>query len=814
MFFRKHLVYEAEWSYVEFDNYKLVCASHGGPLALFRDVEKPMLLGAGTLPLSAVHIFSSSGEKRCIINISKMEGMAGLFWTTGLELLCVLDHGYVQRYNLAGEIITDGGFFLGSVAKEQKIVQVYGGKNALVARTSKDRFVLVKDVADPMAKVLPHTEFLQPLASVQLLETTDGYATRVELMVAVGNSVVVIDEYGAEDQLLNLPNPIESMSLSPNGQLLAILDTEGWIRVLSTDLTKHLSAFETGVTRSPRQMAWCGLDAVLLDCMDSLLLIGPYGDSIRYPYEDLVFLKQEIDGARLFSSSKVEFIGRVPTASQSIFQIGSVAPGALLYDAKRYFDEKSIKADENMREIGEENLPIAIKHCIEAGLSEWEPTEQQTLLQAAAYGLAYYKSKSLDPDILKDACQSLRVLNAIREADIGFLITYPQLVQLGMPRILTWLAKSRQHLLALRIAQMIGSGAQDVVLDWALSKIRSEISNGLSDDVLYEALFPKLKSCVGIPIAHIAQYAHTSGRPKLATRILEIESSPSQYVPLYLKLGEDVRALEKSIDSGDEDLIYLCLFHMLKNWQLKDFLKVVIDHPHARDLFISHCRTNEPDLLETTYLYMNKPEGIADACVEQALSRNSGQTLPRSPLPATPQLMERAAKAFTQNKSCLVESKTADDAAKLLRQQLDLENSLSGVTLKGLSLSMTISQLLIVGHEKAALRLKSDFRLTERAFLTIKAASFAETKNWEQLLILARNKRPPLPHDYLVNLAANSGNGGAPRQVLEGLIQCVPDPRQRAEIFSQYNFKSEAEAILQQDKDNEFITRLFAKMGT
>lgn len=814
MFFRKHQVYEAEWSYVEFDNYKLVCASHGGPLALFRDMDKPMLLGAGTMPLSAVHIFSSSGEKRCIINISKMERMAGLFWTTGLELLCVLDHGYVHKYNIAGDNIAEGGFFLGSLAKEQKVVQVYGGENAMVARTSKNRFVMVKDVTEPMAKILPDTEFLQPPACVQLLETTDGYSVRVEVLVAVGNSVVVIDEYGAEDQLLNLPQPVEDMSISPNGQLIAILDTSGWIRVLSTDFTKHLSAFETGVAASPRLMTWCGLDAVLLDCKDSLLLIGPYGDSIRYPYEDLVFLKQEIDGARVFSSSKVEFIGRVPTASQNIFQIGSVAPSALLYDAKRYFDEKSIKADENMREIGEEKLPLAIKHCIEAGLSEWEPIHQQALLQAAAYGLAYYKSKSLDPDTLKNACQSLRVLNAVREAHIGFLITYPQLVQLGMPMLLTWLAKSKQHLLALRIAQMIGSGAQDVVLDWALTKIRSEISNGLSDDVLYGALSPKLRSCVGIPIAHIAQYAHSSGRPKLATRILEIESSPSRYVPLYLKLGEDVRALEKSIDSGDEDLIYLCLFHMLKNWQLKDFLRVVVDHPHARDLFLSHCRANEPELLETAHLYMNRPEGIADACIEQVLSRNSGEAVLKGPLPATPQLMERAAKAYSQSRNCLVESKSAEEAAKLLRQQLDLESSLGGVTLKGLSLSQTISQLIVSGHEKSALKLKSEFRLTERAFLTIKAASLAETKNWEQLLALAGNKRLPLPHDYLVNLAACSGNGGAPRHVLEGLIQCVPDARQRAEIFSQYNFSTQAEAILQQDKDSEFITRLFAKMGT
>ena len=59
-------------------------------------------------------------------------------------------------------------------------------------------------------------------------------------------------------------------------------------------------------------------------------------------------------------------------------------------------------------------------------------------------------------------CRNLRVLNALRSSDVGLPLTHTQVEALTMPVLVSRLVNSRRHLLALRIAEMLGLGA-DVV---------------------------------------------------------------------------------------------------------------------------------------------------------------------------------------------------------------------------------------------------------------------------------------------------------------------------------------------------------------
>lgn len=93
----------------------------------------------------------------------------------------------------------------------------------------------------------------------------------------------------------------------------------------------------------PQQMAWCGMDSVLLYWDDELMMVGPLGDPVRYFYDEPVILIPECDGVRILSNTSMEFLQRVPDSTVSIFKIGSTSPAALLFDALDHFDRRSAK---------------------------------------------------------------------------------------------------------------------------------------------------------------------------------------------------------------------------------------------------------------------------------------------------------------------------------------------------------------------------------------------------------------------------------------------------------------------------------------
>ena len=62
---------------------------------------------------------------------------------------------------------------------------------------------------------------------------------------------------------------------------------------------------------------------MLLYWDDMLLIVGPYGEPVRYLYDEPIILIPECDGARILSNLNMEFLQRVPASTESIFMIGS-----------------------------------------------------------------------------------------------------------------------------------------------------------------------------------------------------------------------------------------------------------------------------------------------------------------------------------------------------------------------------------------------------------------------------------------------------------------------------------------------------------
>ncbi|KAK2169318.1 hypothetical protein LSH36_11g09017 [Paralvinella palmiformis] len=93
----------------------------------------------------------------------------------------------------------------------------------------------------------------------------------------------------------------------------------------------------TGHVEAYIEMATCGTGAIVGYWENILLMVGPQKDWIKYSYETPIFLVPEIDGLRIIGHFQHEILQGVPGVVEEIFKIGSMAPGAMLYDAYKEF---------------------------------------------------------------------------------------------------------------------------------------------------------------------------------------------------------------------------------------------------------------------------------------------------------------------------------------------------------------------------------------------------------------------------------------------------------------------------------------------
>ncbi|KAI6069782.1 Vacuolar protein sorting-associated protein 16-like protein [Aix galericulata] len=191
---------------------------------------------------------------------------------------------------------------------------------------------------------------------------------------------------------------------------------------------------------------------------------GSLSGEHRFVLDEDSYLVPELDGVRILSRTSHEFLHEIPEASQEIFKIASMAPGALLLEAQKEYEvwhtallhacllpqpggaalvqtstapvvgrgrpgspsvKESQKADEYLREIKDQKLlPEAVSQCIEAAGYEHEPETQKSLLRAASFGKCFIDK--FPPESFVRMCQDLRVLNAIRDYQIGIPLTFTQ----------------------------------------------------------------------------------------------------------------------------------------------------------------------------------------------------------------------------------------------------------------------------------------------------------------------------------------------------------------------------------------------------
>ena len=102
----------------------------------------------------------------------------------------------------------------------------------------------------------------------------------VEVLLAFEQTIYVVDVSEAEDRVL--PNgPFKYISVSPNGRFVTLYTEDGMVWVITSDFQNKIGEHESKAKTPPKDVQWCGNDAVILAWEDEVLLMGPNGAILR-----------------------------------------------------------------------------------------------------------------------------------------------------------------------------------------------------------------------------------------------------------------------------------------------------------------------------------------------------------------------------------------------------------------------------------------------------------------------------------------------------------------------------------------------------
>jgi hypothetical protein len=653
-------------------------------------------------------------------------------------------------YGLQGDFVP---FTLGHDADTLGVVACRFYSTGFVALLGNNHLISVASYTEPRPKLLaiPPTE---PVVSWSIIPPAYSLSRSVEVILAIGSTLYVVDATEAEDRNFDA-GPFRHISVSPRAEFLAFYTEDGKVWVVSGDWSEKLSEYDSRVKTVPKDMQWCGSNAVALAWEDEIHLIGPKSAAAKFYYDSWVHLLPDVDGIRLLTNDVCEFIQKVPDEAVEVFRLGSDSPAANLLEAASLLEQKSPKADDLIQLI-RPSLADAVDTCIKAAAHEYQIHWQKALLKAASYGksvLDLYPS-----DDFVDTCDTLRVLNAVRFYEIGLPLSYDQYRRMTPEKLIERLTNRNEYLLALRVAEYLHLPASHIHGHWAQQKVR--ISTDSEEDIC-SLIVKKLHGKPGVSFEEIARAAYDEGRVRLATELLNYEPRAGKQVPLLLNMKEDNIALDKAIESGDTDLVYHVLLHLRKKLPLASFFRVINSRPVATALVESSAWDQDRELLKDLFYQDDRRLDGSNLLLSEALS----QTDPH----AATEKLKLASKYLQDSRdtTAVFQKQAIDDAAKLLRLQETYEKDLgareaapgtNSPSLIGLSAHDTMFQLIRQGHYKRAQKVQSEFKITDKAYTYVRLRALVAARHWTELEESAKQKKSPIGWEPFFNEVLAAGN--------------------------------------------------------
>ncbi|CAG0912360.1 unnamed protein product [Notodromas monacha] len=456
----------------------------------------------------------------------------------------------------------------------------------------------------------------------------------------------------------------------------------------------------------------------------------------------------EMDCVRIYTPASHEILQQVPKDTVKAFRIGSMSPGAILIEASKEFE-----------------LYVFYNE------------------RAAKLGLSFIDGR--DPKDFVNACQTIRLLNALRDPKIAMPLTYEQYITQGLKVVLDRLVLRRHHLLAIRIAQFLLSkrgwfsplNAVDplaggrypeadeavgrILVNWAVYKIKQ---THLDAEEIARSIARKLDLSPCISYADIADKALDCGKKPLAIKLLKLEVSAARAVPLLLKLDEDEEALKQSVASGDTDLVYIVLLRLLDKRQLGDFQMMIRSYPVAQSLYLKYCGLVSIEKLRDMYEQEDNFVGQAICRIKESYRSQRSDGKLAVLMSAVDQFKHAANRAGAVAPSSVTTSSSlgggiewsqshmkhwatlTQEQVTLLKHQISLEEVLgnrTGVDFLHDSLTETLLKLLKLNELKLAEKLRLEFKVSDDKFFWLRLSSHAEKNEWFEIDKLARMKKHP-----------------------------------------------------------------------
>ncbi|GAA6015045.1 hypothetical protein JCM11491_001639 [Sporobolomyces phaffii] len=844
-FYRKLELYSlvaSDLASIDLSDYLVAAAQHGGPIAMMRDPSKPVLLQQA-IPSHAdrykVTVYSTAGTLLQTVKWDSPSKIVQLGWTAQEQLVILTQDGTFRLYPLTPSATgLDSSYTQHSVlssdseAGDTSVLQakIYG--DGMVVLTQDLEFLEVKgwsrtstsgdDTGGGGSSGKGRVVRLAPVPQLTtvpecwcVVPSSVTSSRGTEVLISTGQTILRLDEIEVQDQSVTR-GPFRSIVPSPSGRFLALLTSASELWVTSLDFSRSLSEFSLvdqapgEPARDPRRIEWCGSNSVVVAWERTVVMVGPFGETLKYFYADPVELIGEVDGTRILSSETCDFLQIVPQSSQAIFLPGSTSPSAILFEASQLFNQRSPKADEYIRSIRGE-LHTAVDGCIDAASREWDVEWQKKLLQAAAFGKSFLEVYNPQPFV--EASRTLRILHALRDYKVGIPLTFDQYTSRPPAHLIARLNSRSHHLLALRISASLGLSPSPVLRHWAQRLIASSSPSNSSnahglpprtDQEICTQIVDKLSSLsqklpppstapaslnsvqqpatttattIELSSADIALTAFNLGRTRLAELLVERESRSDKRVHMLNKMGQVEPALRHAEQSGDPDLVYSVLLPMLSTRPPGEIFRILPSLPLSTSLLELYAHDVDQKLLRDFYYVDDRR--WQSACLELEASHAE-----EGDFGARVERVRKAGKRFAEDKEFAFETKMTEEQVKLLILQQTLESeSPNQRKYVGLSLNDTIRSCVLEGGgaamDKKVEKIRKDFSIPDKRFWYVKMKSLVSLRDWDALDAFSRSRKTcPIGYEPWVDELIRAG---AQRQAVKYVDKC--EGRNRVELY-------------------------------
>ncbi len=193
-------------------------------------------------------------------------------------------------------------------------------------------------------------------------------------------------------------------------------------------------------------------------------------------------------------------------------------------------------------------------------------------------------------------------------------------------------------------------------------------------------------------------------------------------------MQQDELALNKSIESGDTDLIYLTLFHMKRKLSPPEFFRIVNSKPLACSLLEVYAKQQDLSLLRDFYYQDDRRVATANLILRSSYKE--------ADIDSRIGEFKAAFKIFNEQKATSSEAKTTDELIKLTQLQHAFEKELRH-TFVGLSLVETILKCYSLGHASKANKLKNEFKMSDRRMAYLEYRNLVDSENWDAMELVS-----------------------------------------------------------------------------